>query len=45
MACQTNNSSLSQITEVILNEGMEGLNTAISILINEAMQGLKEKPN
>lgn len=38
MTCQINNSALSQITEVILNEGMEGLNEAISILINEAMQ-------
>jgi len=38
MTCQTNNNVLSQIMEVILNEGMEGLNKAISILINEAMQ-------
>lgn len=38
MTCQKNNNALSEITEIIFNEGMNGLNTAISILVNEAMQ-------
>ena len=38
MTCRENNSALSEITEIIFNEGMSGLDTAISILINEAMQ-------
>lgn len=38
MTCRENNSALSEITEIIFNEGMNGLDTAISILINEAMQ-------
>lgn len=38
MTCQENNNTLSEITEILFNEGMSGLNTAISILVNEAMQ-------
>ncbi len=38
MTCRENNNTLSEITEILSNEGMDGLNTAISILVNEAMQ-------
>lgn len=38
MTHQENNKALSEITEILFNEGMEGLNRAVSILINEAMQ-------
>lgn len=38
MTCQKNNNALSEITEIIFKEGMNGLDTAISILINETMQ-------
>lgn len=38
MTCRENSTVLSEITEIIFNEGMGGLNTAISILVNEAMQ-------
>ena len=38
MTCRENNNTLSEITEILSNEGMNGLNTAISILVNEAMQ-------
>jgi putative transposase len=49
MTCQENNNALSEITEILFNEGINGLNTAISMLINEAMQidrnrHLKAKP-
>lgn len=38
MTCRENSTVLSEIAEIIFNEGMGGLNTAISILVNEAMQ-------
>ena len=38
MTCRENNNTLSEITEILFNEGMNGLDTAISIFINEAMQ-------
>ena len=38
MTCQTNSNVISEISEILFNEGMGGLNTAISILVNEAMQ-------
>ena len=38
MTCQTNSNAISEISEILFNEGMSGLNTAISILVNEAMQ-------
>lgn len=38
MTCRENNNVLSEITEILFDKGMNGLNTAISILINEAMQ-------
>ena len=38
MTCRENNNVLSEITEIIFDKGMNGLNTAISILVNEAMQ-------
>ena len=38
MACQENSNTLSTITEILFNEGMDGLDSAISILVNEAMQ-------
>ena len=38
MTCLENNNVLSEITEIIFNEGMSGLDVAISMLINEAMQ-------
>lgn len=38
MTCRENNNALSEITEILFNEGMNGLDTTISILINEAMQ-------
>ena len=49
MTCRENNNALSEITEILFKEGMNGLDTAISILINEAMQfdrnrHLKAKP-
>jgi len=38
MTCRENNNALSEITEILFDKGMNGLDTAISILINEAMQ-------
>jgi putative transposase len=38
MACLGSNNALSEISEILCNEGMGGLNSAITILINEAMQ-------
>lgn len=38
MTCPENNSVLSEITEVIFKDGMNGLDKAISIVINEAMR-------
>lgn len=38
MVCHENSNAISEITEILFAEGMNGLNTAISILINEAMQ-------
>lgn len=38
MTCQGNNNALLEISEILFNEGMDGLNSAITILVNEAMQ-------
>ena len=38
MICLENNNVLSEITEIIFNDGMNGLNKAVAILINEAMR-------
>jgi len=38
MTCPGNNNALLEISEILFNEGMDGLNSAITILINEAMQ-------
>jgi transposase-like protein len=38
MTCPENNSVLSEITEVIFKDGMNGLDKAISIVVNEAMR-------
>jgi putative transposase len=37
MTCQNNNNAFLQISEILFNEGMDGLSTAITILVNEAM--------
>ena len=38
MTCQKNDNLLSEITEIIFNEGTDGLNKAAALLINEAMR-------
>lgn len=38
MTCRENNKALLEITKILSDEGINGLNTAISILVNEAMQ-------
>ena len=38
MTCLGNDNVLSEISEILFNEGMGGLNSAITILINQAMQ-------
>ena len=38
MTCPGNDNVLSEISEILFNEGMGGLNSAITILINQAMQ-------
>ena len=38
MTCHENNSVLSEITEIIFKDGMNGVDKAVSIIINEAMR-------
>ena len=38
MTCPENNIVLSEITEILFSDGMNGLNKAVAILINEAMR-------
>lgn len=38
MTCNENNNILSEITEVLFKDGMNGLDKAVSILVNEAMK-------
>ena len=38
MTHQTDNTAIGQMLEAIISDGMEGLETAVSILLNEAMK-------
>lgn len=37
MTCQTNNIALTDITEILLSEGISGIGKALEVLLNEAM--------
>ena len=38
MTCQSNNTTLTEVTEIILEEGISGMAKAMEILLNEAMR-------